>query len=49
MDVSDELILELLVNRFLITDDQAQQAREKAEQGKESAVDCLVEAAGRGS
>lgn len=43
MDVSDELILELLVNRFLITDDQAQQAREKAEQGKESAVDCLVE------
>lgn len=43
MDVSDELIIELLVSRFLVTEEQAQQAREKAEQANKSVVDCLIE------
>ncbi len=43
MDVSDELIIELLVSRFIVGEEQAQQAREKAEQANKSVVDCLIE------
>lgn len=43
MDVSDEIIIELLVNRFLITEEQAQQAREEAEANGQSAIDALVQ------
>ena len=44
MDVSDEIVLELLVNRLIINDEQAEEARQQAEESGGSPVDVLVQA-----